>query len=97
MKQSDKASILIVDDQPDNLMLLEYILNSLEQNVIKAGSGEEAIKAINQQDFAVMILDVNMPVMDGFQLAEYIRNQTDIEPTPIIFLTGDGNQRNQSF
>jgi len=83
----DRVSILLVDDRPDKLMALEAVLADLGQNLIKATSGKDALKAVLKQDFAVILLDVNMPVMDGFETAALIRQRKKSEKTPIIFFT----------
>jgi len=83
----DRVSILLVDDRPDKLLALEAVLSDLGQKLIKAGSGKEALKAILRQDFAVILLDVNMPGMDGFETAALIRQRKKSEKTPIIFFT----------
>jgi PAS domain S-box-containing protein len=83
----DKVSILLVDDRPDKLMALEAVLGDLGQKLVKATSGKEALKAILKQDFAVILLDVNMPGMDGFETAALIRQRKKSEKTPIIFFT----------
>ena len=84
---SDKVNILLVDDQPGKLMAHEAILAELNQNVVKATNGREALEALLKQDFAVILLDVNMPDMDGFTTAELIRQRPRFEKTPIIFIT----------
>jgi PAS domain S-box-containing protein len=83
----DRVSILLVDDRPDKLMALEAVLADLGQNLVKATSGKDALKAILKQDFAVILLDVNMPGMDGFETAALIRQRKKSEKTPIIFFT----------
>jgi PAS domain S-box-containing protein len=85
--RSDRVSILLVDDRPDKLMALEAILGDLGQNLVRAYSGREALRALLHQDFAVILLDVNMPVMDGFETAEMIRARPRSQQTPIIFFT----------
>jgi diguanylate cyclase (GGDEF)-like protein/PAS domain S-box-containing protein len=82
-----KVSILLVDDNPDNLLLLEEILKPLAQNLVKAHSGEEALSCLLRQEFAVIILDVQMPGMDGLTTAGLIRKRKKNQKTPIIFLT----------
>src|SRR4030095_3015369 len=82
-----KANILIVDDKPENVMTLEAILADLGQNVVKAHSGKEALRCVLKQEFAVILLDVNMPGMDGFETATLIRQRKSCENTPIIFVT----------
>ena len=83
----DRVSILLVDDRPDKLLALEAILGSLGQKMVRAYSGREALRALLQQDFAVILLDVNMPMMDGFETAEMIRARPRSQQTPIIFFT----------
>ena len=84
---SERANILIVDDRPANLLVLESMLEELGQNVVTARSGAEALKHLLDRDFAVVLLDVNMPVMGGFETARYIRERPKTAHTPIIFLT----------
>ncbi|HAX76547.1 MAG TPA: hybrid sensor histidine kinase/response regulator, partial [Cyanobacteria bacterium UBA11372] len=87
MNSDIKANILLVDDRPENLIALEAILNKLGQNLVKAHSGEEALRCLLQQDFAVILLDVQMPGIDGFETATLIRQRERSRHTPIIFLT----------
>lgn len=82
-----KVDILVVDDLPEKLLVYEAILEDLGQNIVKARSGEEALKLILNNDFAVILLDVNMPGMDGFETALLIRKRKKSAHTPIIFLT----------
>ncbi len=86
---SSEASILIVDDTPANLVVLESILSKPGQNLVKASSGKEALKILLKQDFALILLDVNMPTMNGFDTATLIRQRKNSELTPIIFITAD--------
>jgi signal transduction histidine kinase len=83
----EKVNILLVDDRPDKLMAVETIIADLGQNVVKAQSGQEALRHLLQTDFAVILLDVNMPGLDGFETAALIRQRKKSEHTPIIFLT----------
>jgi signal transduction histidine kinase len=87
MEYEAKANILLVNDNPATLLSLEAILADLNQNVVKAHSGREALKHLLHQDFAVILLDVNMPDMDGFETAALIRQRQRSEHTPIIFVT----------
>jgi two-component system sensor histidine kinase/response regulator len=83
----DRVNILLVDDQPANLVALEAMLQGLGQNLIKAESGREALKWLLTHEFAVILLDVKMPEMDGFETAELIRQRDKSRHTPILFLT----------
>ncbi|MGH8185291.1 MAG: response regulator [Steroidobacteraceae bacterium] len=85
---ADKVNILLVDDQPARLLSYETILNELGQNLVTARSGVEALGRLMRQDFAVVLLDVSMPGMDGFETAAMIHEHPRFERTPIIFVTG---------
>lgn len=82
-----RVNILMVDDTPENLVALEAVLSKLGQRLVKARCGEEALRLILKQDFAVILLDVNMPGLNGFQTAELIRQRKSSEHTPIIFVS----------
>ena len=82
------VNILLVDDQPGKLLAHEAILSELGQRIIKARNGVEALGQLLKHDFAVILLDVNMPNMDGFETAAMIRQRPRFEKTPIIFITG---------
>jgi len=84
---SDKTNILVVDDLPEKCLVYEAILADLGENVICVRSGPEALRQILQTEFAVIVLDVNMPGMDGFETAELIRRRKKSAHTPIIFVT----------
>jgi two-component system sensor histidine kinase/response regulator len=84
----ETVNILLVDDQPGKLMAHEAILTELGQRIIKARTGIEALGHLLRYDFAVILLDVNMPNMDGFETAALIRQRPRFEKTPIIFVTG---------
>src|SRR5262249_34001602 len=84
------VKILLVDDQPNNLLALEAVLDHPEYNLVKAHSGEEALRRLLRDDFALILLDVLMPGMDGFETAELIRHRERIRYTPIIFVTAIG-------
>src|SRR5437764_12992027 len=81
------VNVLLVDDQPSNLLALEAILGDLPLNLVKTTSGEEALRRLLQQDFALILMDVRMPGLDGFETAELIRQRARSQTTPIIFLT----------
>jgi PAS domain S-box-containing protein len=87
----DRMKILLVDDNPENLISLEATLESLGQALVLARSGMEALRYLLDDDFAAILLDVKMPDMDGFQTAELIRARKRSRHTPILFLTGYGN------
>ena len=82
-----RAAILLVDDKPDKLMAIGSLLTDLGQPVVTANSGPEALRCLLREDFAVILLDVKMPVMDGFETAQLIRGRKATEHTPIIFVT----------
>ena len=82
-----KANILLVDDRPENLLALEAALEPLDQRLVKANSGEEALRLLLQEEFAVILLDVQMPGMDGFDTAIQIKDRDKTKDIPIIFLT----------
>lgn len=84
----ERASILLVDDMEDNLVALEAVLGSLNEPLVRARSGEEAMKAILRRRFAVILLDIRMPGMDGFETATNIKRLDQTKNVPIIFLTG---------
>jgi CheY-like chemotaxis protein len=83
------VSVLLVDDQPHNIVALEAALASVDCRLVKAYSGRDALRCVLAQDFAVIVLDVHMPVMDGFETAGLIRARERSQSTPIIFLTAD--------
>lgn len=89
-----KANILLVDDRADKLLAVEAILSGLGQNIVKARSGKEALRHLLHMDFAVILLDVSMPCMDGFETAALIRKRPSSEHTPIIFVTSINNSEN---
>jgi two-component system sensor histidine kinase/response regulator len=89
-----RTDILVVDDRDDKLLALEAILASLGQRIVKARSGKEALRYLLKQDFAVILLDVSMPAMDGFETAALIRQRINSEHTPIIFITAIGGSEN---
>ena len=86
-EENPKVNILLVDDTPENLIALEAVLADLGQNLIKARSGEEALRLLLRQEFAVILLDVNMPGLNGFETAELIRQRKSTEHIPIIFVS----------
>jgi signal transduction histidine kinase len=89
-----RINILLVDDRPDKLLALEAVLSGLGQNLVKANSGKEALRHLLDKEFAVILLDVSMPVMDGFETAAMIRRRPSSEHTPIIFVTSMSDSEN---
>ena len=94
---SRRASVLVVDDKPQNLVALEAVLRPLELDVVKAESGEEALRLLLDRDYAVILLDVQMPEMDGFETAEFIKRRERTAQIPIIFLTAIDKERQKVF
>src|SRR5467141_331635 len=87
MRQHDKVNILMVDDQPAKLLSYEVMLAELNENLIKANSAREALELLLKMDFAVVLMDVSMPELDGFELAEMIRQHPRFQKTAIIFIS----------
>jgi signal transduction histidine kinase len=88
MTSREKVNILMVDDQPAKLLSYEVILNELGENLIKANSGREALELLLKEDIAVVLMDVSMPEIDGFELADMIRQHPRFQKTAIIFISG---------
>ncbi len=88
MATGEKVNILLVDDQPARLLTYQSVLQDLDQNLVSARSGVEALEKLMRQEFAVVLLDVSMPDMDGFEAARLIHDHPRFERTPIIFVTG---------
>ena len=82
-----QVNILMVDDSPDKLLAMESVLGTLGQNIVKASSGEQALRLLLKGEYAVILLDVNMPGMDGFETASMIRQRKSLQNVPIIFVT----------
>lgn len=89
--------ILLVDDQPENLLALEAVLEDQNYHLVKAGSGEEALRCLLKYEFAVIVLDVQMPGMDGFETAQWIKSREKTKTVPIIFITAAPEEQDQSF
>lgn len=94
---TETVHILLVDDRPENLMALETVLADPALILVKAASGHEALRQVLRQDFAVILLDVQMPGMDGFETAELIRRRHRSQHTPIIFVTALGRSEQDVF
>ena len=94
---NDRVNILLVDDQPNNLLALESILSETGENLVTAQSGTEALRQLLHHDFAVVLLDVQMPDLDGFETANLIRERDRSRDTPIIFLTALSRSESHVF
>ncbi len=88
MAINERVNVLLVDDQPARLLTYQSVLGELGQNLVLARSGREALDKLMHDEFAVVLLDVSMPEMDGFETAEMIHAHPRFEKTPIIFVTG---------
>src|SRR5690242_14279893 len=88
MSVNEQVSVLLVADQPQGLLTYESILDELGLNLVRAHSGLEALEKLMKQEFAVVLLDVSMPDMDGFEAATLIHQHPRFQRTPIIFVTG---------
>ncbi|MBU3144588.1 diguanylate cyclase domain-containing protein [Clostridium sp. CF012] len=97
MNQIDDINILIVDDRPENLFVLENLLENMNCNIIKATSGNEALSLMLDYDFALVLLDVQMPDMDGFETAELMRSSGRTRYIPVIFVTAISNEQKCIF
>jgi two-component system, cell cycle response regulator len=97
MAEHEKPNILIVDDLPANLTVLEAILKELDINILKARSGSEALALMIEKDFALVLLDVQMPEMDGFETAELMRGSAKTRHIPIIFVTAISKDQEHIF
>ena len=95
--RQEKAKILLVDDREENLVALEAILSSLDQELVRARSGEEALKALLTDEYAVILLDIVMPGMDGFETAQDIKRRRKTRDVPIIFLTAVNSDPDYAF
>jgi signal transduction histidine kinase len=95
--EASKAKILLVDDEPKSLYALQELLSTLGESLMTAPSGEEALRLVLKHDFAVILLDVRMPGIDGFETARLIRNRERSRLTPIIFLTAAADEMTSMF
>jgi CheY-like chemotaxis protein len=91
------VKILMVDDRPENLLALEAILHGLGHELVAAHSGEEALKRLLTDDFALILLDVQMPGMDGFETAAHIKQRQRSRDIPILFLTAIDGDAHQAY
>ncbi|MDF2959870.1 MAG: histidine kinase [Paenibacillus sp.] len=94
---NEPIHILLVDDQPENLVALEAVLSDEQYHLVKANSGEAALRCLLTYEFAVIVLDVQMPGMDGFETAQWIKSREKTKSVPIIFVTAAYDEKDQSF
>lgn len=97
MNGDEPIKVLLVDDQQENLMALEAVLGEENYVLVKARSGEEALRCLLQHEFAVIVLDVQMPGMDGFETAQWIKSRNKSKDTPIIFVTAASHEKEHLF
>ena len=97
MSAHDPSKLLIVDDLPENLRALDALIRDEQREVFQAQSGEEALSLMLEHDFALAILDVQMPGMDGFELAELMRSTSRTRNIPIVFVSAAGRELNYAF
>ena len=97
MQAEHPTKLLIVDDLPENLQALNAVIRGPGREIFQAGSGEDALTLLLQHDFAMAFLDVQMPGMDGFELAELMRGTEKTRQIPIVFVTAAGKELNYSF
>lgn len=92
-----EQKLLLVDDQPANLVSLEAVLEGEGRTLMKAHSGQEALKILLKEDISLVLLDVQMPGMDGFEVAELMRQRKDTQTIPIIFVTAISKEKKYVF
>ncbi|MGQ0629985.1 MAG: response regulator [Sporichthyaceae bacterium] len=97
MSRTGRAPVLVVDDRRENLVALEAILQGLAVEAVSVSSGEDALKALMKRDFAVILLDAQMPGMDGFEAATHIKAAKRTQHVPIIFLTAADRDAHLAF
>ncbi|MCG7344115.1 EAL domain-containing protein [Sporosarcina sp. ACRSL] len=97
MGNEGKINILLVDDRPENLLAIEAIIDKDEYNLVKASSGEEALKCLLKDKFALILLDVQMPGMDGFTTAKIIKAREKTKNIPILFITANNMESEHIF
>src|SRR3982751_1807140 len=94
---TDKVKCLLVDDVEENLLALEAVLRGDDREIFKATSGTQALELLLVHDFALALLDIHMPTMDGFELAELMRGTERSKSVPIIFITASTHARLPMF
>ena len=92
MPPEPPVNILLVDDRPENLLALEAVLGGLEQNLVRAGSGREALKRLLERDFALILLDVQMPDANGFDVLARMRQHPVLKNMPVVMLTAEATR-----
>src|SRR2546425_7501527 len=92
MARAARVNILVVDDRPPKLLAMEALLADLGENVVGVTSGADALRQLLEREFAVVLLDVNMPDMDGFETAALIRQRPRSQHVPIIFMTAGSDE-----
>jgi len=97
MNNKEKVNILLVDDRPENLLALEAIIEHEGLNLVKASSGEEALRFLLKYDFAAILLDVQMPGIDGFETAKIIKAREKTKNVPILFITANNMESEHIF
>lgn len=97
MQEKSKINLLLVDDHADNLIAMSAVLEELGENILTVDSGKKALRLLLDLDFAIVLLDVDMPLMDGFEVAEMMRQVKKLQHTPIIFLTAMHQNESQVF
>ena len=97
MEASITQNILLVDDRPENIMVLENILKGENRNFLKAESGEEALRILLKSDVSLILLDVQMPGIDGFETAALIRGTQRTSKIPIVFVTAISKEQKHIF
>ncbi len=97
MSELEQASLSLVDDRPENLYVLENILAGLDCQLLKATSGQEALRLVLKHELALVLLDVQMPGMDGLEVAELMRGNQETQEAPIIFVTAISREQKYVF
>jgi CheY-like chemotaxis protein len=97
MMDNLQPNVLVADDRPANVLAIQQVLEPLNHNVVTAASGEEVLRALLTSEFAVILLDVEMPIMDGFEIAAQIKRREKTRHIPIIFLTAVNQEPSDIF
>src|SRR5258708_26807750 len=92
-RRSDPAPVLVVDDHVPNLIAIEAVLSDLHYKLVAARSGTEALLRLQEQPYAVVLMDIRMPGLDGFATASFMRQRVESSETPIVFITGEDIDR----